>query len=256
MAKIYDKPLSVGEDRTLILNSREALLYPFPFKDWNIIRIGAWVSFTNVSSDNVDIGTAFGTNVFSVLVSHISDRLMWGVKPNSSNFPVEDNQPFLGLFSAGTQSDISMGYSAFPGSITLGGPSPAQMNYGTIHSNNTMGPASSGIIAGAVVGNPPANTMGDTSQFCFFFGLVLSINNKGLTNQTVNISSSFATLNTSDTGDASLKDAMLNATYTDMGMADWNLSGTPYVLPDSLFFYMPFSNVRLRLHNMGVLRVS
>ncbi len=261
MAKIYDKVITSpasGFDRTLILDPREALVYPSPYDDWTVLHVGFIVSATNVTGDNADLSIDYPNHDDGASINAVSnrDRFYFGIKTNDSSFPGQQNLPFVGICSASGQSDFRNVYNGFSApNFAIENSSSSKFSVGVAHSNGTFETTQSTTP----FYTPNPSQMAATSLYGMFHGLTFTLNNKGLSNQSINIKyrTNAVAANgdgTSKQTDAQLKNLMLTLGSTDFGTFSYNNSGSPYVIPNSIFMYLPFPQIRLRIHHLGVIK--
>lgn len=225
-----------GNDKTLILGTRSRLLQSFKALNWTDLRLAIALSITKPSdpNDHTGLDESLGTG-------EEGNQVYIGFKSSNSLFPASTN--FWGVStlnpsvntSPNVLGDSSQGYYIFSQNVT-------DVDYasnGTTHQK--ISPAScprlqngSGILSGyatvvlmRMLRNDPTINLVDALQ--------VSTNDSfwdtGLP---------FLT----DTSTANLRAIAAAATYT-------TLIG-PFAftaVPDALFFYWPFNNSRLRIHN-------
>lgn len=258
MANIFDKTTTIGTDRTLVLDQRESLIYPFPFTDWNVIRIGGIFSFTTASDDNGDVSALGGPNAeFIITPTAGNERIWFGVKHNNSNFPGTNGEPFVGINNPDQDSHLYVINSPGRGLYIGGRFSENPLSVTAVHGNGTYEFSNSGgqnVLAPWTIND---NQFHATSNFAYQWALTLAVNNKGLATQNIGVSTYFQsnTIGT-NTDNQTLKNILTNSSYTNRGTVNWNLSGLPYDLPNTFFLHWPFTNTRLRIHNIGIVKVS
>jgi hypothetical protein len=261
MANIFDKALTSGFDRTLVLDQREGLVYPIPFTDWNAIRVGAFFSFTTSSNDNGDIAADLGSpnTTYDLAIQSPLDKIYFGLKHNNGNFPGTNNEPFVGICSPYTHAMFntsrSPGYDFSLGAFSNG----AELEPGTILSNNTFSMSSLNADNAFVPYDLGShNGWPTTTNYAKFICFELAVNNKGQPTQRLSITTHTPNFSVTDTSNQSLKNLMLtNSTNrTDRGTTTWSISGIPYDLPNAIFMYVPFTQIRMRIHNVGVIKSS
>ena len=117
MSLIYEKIVnnSIGYDKCLILENKEAFLYPIPneiFNDWKEIRVGFCMTLTSgLNSTNEQIADTTTTNVFPTN----QDLFYFGLKNNNNNLPHTSNSNFIGF---GCNTGLSSVSVQFQGSLT------------------------------------------------------------------------------------------------------------------------------------------
>lgn len=255
MAYLFDKPINPpvsGFDRTLILQTREALVYPMPYEDWNTMRIGFLHSSTSDSTDdNIPYprSTTFSMNV----IDNIRDRFYFGLKDNDSNFPAQNQTPFIGQFNSGSQTQYFLdGTSTACPVMGLGYTQPDSLQYseyGTIHKNGAFE-----CVSGPRFDMGNKCDTNNVTNYGVFYIMNFTVLNKGLSNQQINIKTS-TTEAVAKMTDVQIKNLMVGASFTDRGTYNYNLAGTPYKLPTSIFMYQPMSMWRLRVHQIAAIKI-
>lgn len=248
MAKIYSKGTDLyGVDKTLILGVREALVYPTPFKDWTSLKFGFFGSFVPAGTDNDDIPAL--TNYTINPIAGNRDRILFGMKRNTKKFPGESGEPYLGLYNIYTHATISSDSNS---NLTVGGQYGPAIFPTALLENGGVSCPSAGEYGYFTTSNV---TESHGSSYAFFFGMMFSVRNKGTANQQVEIryicESPF-----SDTRIEALKSKITSTAYGNNSVVDFAYSGIPCTLPDSVFLYIPFGGLNLRIHNIAVLKVS
>ncbi len=241
MATIYTKPTTVGNENCIILDYRQGLRYPFNIGDWNRIRCSMVWSYTaGNNNDNMD---GFGPAL--VTPNNVEDRFFFGLKKYSLKFPqADDSEYFLGLSNSGVSSFINFPVSAF-GTGTEHG---TIMNLGVRHPNETF--------SGTTLSYSQCEVyqFDDTSNFAAIICFDLTLINKGLSNQKINLK--YAKQSITDTSKSNIESIMGSASYTDYGDLDFNYNGVAYDSPNSFFIYTPYGNIRTRLFSLDVIHVS
>lgn len=86
------------EEKCLVLEPKEALVYPFNFGSWEEIRIGAYMSLTTPDSFTGFYTGTNGESVFGytgILYDQL-DNFFWGVVNSGSPFPFKSGSYFAG----------------------------------------------------------------------------------------------------------------------------------------------------------------
>lgn len=245
MAKIFEKVTTLGNKNTVLLEQRQANIYAFPYDDWNTIRFGGFYSFT----DNIDYNSTTGFATQAITVGDTADRYFIGAKSNIGSFPGVNDDPFVG--HAAYNSTCTYNPNAFNiGELMINDVSPL-----IFHSNGTFSLFPSGGYGNYQSFGSSTGYASDTN-FARFVGFMLQIENKGLSNQKLHLYYNSNMGEYSDVSDESIKSALIGSSYAYEGSLDWNLAGTPYSLPDSIFSYSPFTTARLRIHNLAVQKLS
>lgn len=242
MAKIYNKTTSGGTDKTLILDSREAFLYPFQFTDWSTIRFAFYFHLTTLGDDN---SAMINAEEF-LTVNNYEDRVYFGLKNNNTSFPTTLGASFIGLMTA-------------PGAI-------ARLDVSSGSATNILQTLStSGVKPNANVESygsdtifltPEGNADDQTAYACALI-MNYTVINKGLSSQQIEMKiQNRAGLSFTNQAQF-LNDAgnfNPNATFTNT--YSWNSGGLPLQLPNAIFLYSPFINYRLKIFSVGMLDYS
>lgn len=255
MPHTYDKPTTPsGIDRTLILDPRQAMVYPFPYEDWTILNMGMLISATSAIEDNAYLNWSANFK-YSVNTQTPRDRIYIGLKGNNPDFPGENGENFMGILATSGANDIRRVSNGFSNASMAfeNNTSPEVIDVGVVHNNG--GFSSSSINYMKI---PCAECMSGSGNYSSFHALHFTINNKGESGQSVTIK--YCTTMEDNAGgipkktDNELKNMMAAGPYTTIGTFPWNNSGGPYDIPDAIFMYIPWSQVRLRIHNVGVIQ--
>lgn len=132
MATIFEKVPASGE-RCIILDPREGILYSFDFGDWRQIRMGAFVSMTNISENN-GLTTAetispnglgrnqfyFGFKDSGLLIPTTTGSFFAGFTPSSNLTEVFDIVPTASNIGGNFHMVFSMSGSTYFGRTTFG----------------------------------------------------------------------------------------------------------------------------------------
>lgn len=242
MAVIYGKTNNVPITRKAIaLGPREALDYTFDLEPWNIIKVGFIFSFVDPNSPQ-NAG-ASGT----LSVSNLRDNAFIGLRRyDPLKFPIENNTPLVGWktgLSANTNTFFESGSPFHIWTHRI-----EQTKCGVHHPNGTSDSAALDYF-------DTACNEGTTVTYSKPFVLYFEIVNKGLANQQVIVKRAEGT-GSNDTTQAAIQSYMNNAVFTDVGTFPYNQSGTPYDLPNSMFFYLPWTTVVPGIHNIAVQKIA
>ncbi len=253
MAEIYTKSTTVGNENCVILEPRQALIYPFGptiGSNWTKIRICMMMSHTSLSAGNANMD-GFGSP--SIVANNVRDRLYYGVKKIGSDFPAEVNQPFLGFRSYGANTSIDFPQTIFDQRNTYG----SLIYLGVHHPNGNVegklydpGPNQAyGLVF-------PPSSNDDLSGFAGAPVIAFEVINKGESNQKIIIRHGQTQITNSS--QAGLRQHILNSDLNTSGLGTYNFnaSGSPYDLPDSFFIYNPISTVRIRVFGLAVVKES
>lgn len=98
MATIFLNDPNIN-DRCLILEPKEALVYPLPFNDWTEIRVSASISFTTSDSNSaVYLEETLPFNNTS------QNGFYWGLKTSGASIPYQSGVYYFGAFTSGIGS--------------------------------------------------------------------------------------------------------------------------------------------------------
>lgn len=251
MATIFPKVNTIlGFDNTLVLDHREALLYPFDVgSDWRNIKLGLFVSLAGATGDN----SSYNNENVAGSITIATTRGYLGIKNNNIIYPTVSGSNFLGV------------------TARIG---PAAITYAT-SSLNTMGFSENGngdtrfrICSDSIVGGSIPGQVGVTvgtavagtqpSAYAFFYGLDIIYNQSSMAVSGAMINS---TAPFTDTSIGNLRIQMSSPTATtaySTGFFSSNLSstGTQLSRPDAVFIYFPFFTNKVRIHNLCVERYA
>jgi hypothetical protein len=250
MGKTIDKTIS---DRTLVLNVREWMRYPFVASGWTDLRVGFFVSLTKPTVDDDPLALA---ETMTDASSVRPQGRFWLGLLKGTGWPGEPANSFIG-FTNHAASDLDTGASALVSSdIGLG-----TSNAFYWRPNNVAVPSSSAIMIDqrlvrarspdGVQQHFPQDVAG-AGGYCVLLGLQLLRDSPASSMVTLKIKS---TGNSADMmySSAPTNDLLVNA------LASWPANSIQMgpvqmsMMPDSLFAYWPFSNSRLRIHELGPL---
>ncbi len=257
MAQIFDKQVVSGLDRTLVLDPQEAFIYPLQFTDWDAIRVGIYFSFTTLDDFNGTIPDGYS----KIHVSHPSERIMIGFKNNNQNFPLTENEPFCGIMSS-RYSFVKKYDHTYPNiGFQIGEQNGV---WDTENSNYPLVVYPNGSYLGFEHWTRfyewrlgLGDKFAEASGYSAFLGLECRILNKGTTGQMIQLN--YATYNSeSDTSTENLRINTLNGVngYLPLGTLPWTNSLIPMDAPSAFIAHIPMSNMRMRVHSIGVIKVS
>lgn len=237
MALIYQK----DTEKTLILSPRESYQRAFDFGlDWTEIRLGMYFSGISAAGDN-----SASVNE-TVNINNASDRIAYGIKNSTNtNYPGTADSIFIGALSNGSSSQCNgENFYSQPSTLLAGG---------GLYGITQILPGSPNLGAGLIYPNSPA---GSTS-YCGAAILRIVISNRGLSNQSVVVSSAFTkTISGSDYSSAALRTLMNNASWVAAGSFNWNDGSVAYPIPDAFYIRLPFYNNRIRISCMRATRYA
>lgn len=255
MSTIFEKLPASGE-KCLILEPREALVYPFSVGDWNQLRLGMFISTCGIngdnslSSDNDVVGPVSKKEYMYLGLAYVSGATL----PYSSGFN------FIGTANAlaggGAYTNI-----LFRDDAIVNGFGTSLHVLSTIDTSYQINSTSYNAIgtpaaASRIRLSSYAQRTG-ASSYGAFYGINYTINDKGLVSQsfTCSSSSSAGITNMSIDNLRSFITTQPNSVPSVTGyrwvtpLAD---TGTPLPLPNNIFLYFPFLNNRIRIHAITV----
>ncbi len=243
MAFAYQK---TSTDKTFILGAREQVARQFDFgTDWTEIRIGMFWSPVSLASNNA------AASLEGVPVSTVLDRYFFGIKDNSGLVPGQAGSRYLGLTNR-TGSALT---SIVASTRDIWDQDPfGSMGAGGAYDTTFLNVADQAGVIG--VADPSPST-----SYCQYRGLRFVVVNRGLSSQTVKISSS-VTATPSPVSGADYSAAALRSILSAFGnetsqvTVNWNNGSVAYDLPDSWFLRNPFFNNRFRVSCMNALKIA
>lgn len=248
MATIFEKLPASGE-RCLVLESKEALFYPFNFgTGWKDIRLGMLFSFTSQS----DLNGLYTTQ--SIMAASPSNNIYVGfIKSPDDELPLTPNAIYAGMagFTGETATvtltatnSISVSSSASVNSLISSG----LLRRPTVSSSVNLLHSSTAAIATG------------SGNFVGAFQVALQINHILKTYRVLQSYSGpldgFPSSNTSTTalraGMAGYSFAGEIQTITGYWTTDFTSATDMLPLPDKALVYSPFLQARMRIHNLVV----
>jgi len=245
MASIYFKESgnSLGHN-LLVLEPREALVYPFDFgTGWNRLQAGAFISFAGITGDLNDDYNHIPSQEILSTVSIKSNNFYFGFTTKNAAFPQTVNNTYLG-FGAGSFFNTTELLSNKIRSFS------AMASISTLYTN-----LPGGITQEFLVTNFSGFTGLQPLSFFLSFQMRKSSDSQILSGVQGHDISSAQTL---DFSEKILRKNMNSQTYFAGETAIAILTGVGYTgsLPDSLIIYNPFYLNKLRIHNIGVVKVD
>lgn len=258
MSQIYKKQIDPsvqgGSDVSVVLSPNEYYQKAFDFgDDWTEIKMGLFYSYTSSLSDaNTSLGV--GGKIDSGGTTADTFTYFGAVKDTPEKYIPTDT-------GAGT----FMGMRLVSSSDALGRFLASGADYLDLKISNgetILGSYTS--ISNAQAVPIPFDTSGDTTLFAGYTAIKLSVLDKGLVTQRVEVStyrpdSSILTPQNSIT-DVSLPNLknLINGTdfVTTAQIREFNDGVSALPLPDAFFFYNAFQDARPRLHAVAVKKIS
>jgi hypothetical protein len=270
MARIFEKIPASGE-KCLILDPREALVYPLAFGDWTEIRVSAAVSFTSISDDNGIMPSGYVS-----ASTNAKNCFLFGlISGESGSLPFSNGTSYIGFgnptgkFLSTTSTDFA--YNA----ITINNnfsPNPSVASklmdgFSSVNDRFFENPfLTTGILSrfdtrffSLSTGNADADRFNSIMNFSLptgyakIIGARFELNNKGLSGQHFSIgffnngaNSSFTTFPIER-----LKQSNQNIGKNITGLyynSNLTPTGSPISVPDKFIIQSPFQNSRLRIH--------
>ncbi len=243
----------------MVLNSKEALLYPFNLGNWSEIRLGMFVGLTSANDTNAQYSNeqlnanASQNSTFIGLVTNID--------PNNL-LPYGDVQNFVGV---GVPTGV--GGSLWNTQVNNNRLN-SQAGDGNLNAFVTVSGKFQVFQDGLNAGNSAnlhkiylpdkSNITGDVG-FASFYGLKITINNAGGNLQTFNISSS----NNSEASYTNISIDNLRSQLSNFNSPSnitglrWNremsiTGGTALPLPSGILIYSPLSQNRLKIFAIDI----
>lgn len=246
MAQIFTKSTALGNKNCVVLDYRESFVYKFDVGDWNELYVGIEYNIGEGTNSVIGTAEAFGT------IPDVTKVMFAGFKSDRKIFPYMDGEYFIG---AGSQyysnvNNLTATYSA----ATYAMPTYISPNREIKVSNSVQwGSLGTGISASA------------QSAYAAFMTMRIVVNNKNSSNQTFSFYKGTATA----TGGIISTKSWINNMYFSQLMTDFNAggevglsnidftaNGTPLPLPNSLYFYCPSFNSKMRIFRILIYKKS
>lgn len=279
--KIVDGPQGTG-DNYLLIDRNYLYQVPFTFgDDWNEIIVGGFLSLVNHS----DITKGRAVDTYSCGNSS-PDTINWiGLTKNAQTktLPTQSaNQGFVGHRSNRIEissSDTFNIVNKLEDSDTVAGSQGAatlcttygetMLASGQVLGDDALSSSANGgnIMAVCRLSTSPGNPS-SSGEFCGYFGMKFTVNNKGQPNQSIKVQmattgdNNYQSSCVSDVSSEALKNLLdgahdlaspTTAAYT--GLA-YNDGVKAYDLPDSFMYYNAFPQFKARIHNWAVKKIS
>lgn len=240
--------MPITQDYVMIQEPREYYLRMPTWTTWNEVRLGMF--FTMIPTGNFSTFCSAET----ITTASYLDWLCWGVKDSSSNMPGTAGAQFVGLGWAVTnpQTSTLTSNSAGAGAISAGS--------GTHRTGLSVNGATviSAVSDMAITWDFPIYSAGGgASGYSGIIVMKLVVNNVGLSNQSVTIStfrSGVAT--TTDVSLANLRTQVFNSTYANPVTVNWFSGGSALPMPCGWYLRLPFNNNRIRISAMDMFKIN
>jgi hypothetical protein len=234
-------------DNTLILTERGYFVRQTNVGTaWTDLRMGMYIGIVPGSGSND--GNSADETVTTIGLA--TNMVMFGLKDSGSIFPKNQNSLFIGVMTSGSTS-----VKTTPAGGRMAGGDGKLYGVGFNGTGSVTTNSGSGITRTIDAAYSPGLTL----LYCSLLGLRLLINNRGQSNQSIdmwfvdgtpNHEPGAAGYSTTDLrGD--LANNAPNMTTTSLARIEWNDGVNALPVPDSLFIYIPFSNSRVRISAMG-----
>lgn len=260
--KIY---LKGGTDKTLILNVRTYMIYPFQAPEWVDLRIGFFLSVTKAAADDDPSNT--GAPIVENLPApmDVVNRYWIGVKDSSALFPKYGGATFIGYTNTSfeprrpeTNGDSVLASSdAGVGTTNANFWRPLNNSRLGAHWNGGIwdGPTNRVMSRDGIQQHFPQN-VGGAGGYATLAMIRLQRDNSRTRTVTVSVKSNPATHNGDVLygSDTSLSFLLNNLEAFPATVQQWGPLGLSQ-LPNALYCYWPFHNSRLRIHSLAFLKV-
>jgi hypothetical protein len=261
--KTIDPTIQDGIDNNLIIQPKYAYQKKFDFgDDWNEVVIGMFYSYTYSVTDNnksfpigdltgVTIedsgGTTSDTFTYIGLIRDAETKYL----PNISGLEDDPNKSYIGVFAHKISGDIRAQYNNI---LYADGLNTANGYTQYLTTNSYSYTKSNGNFGEPM--HPVCFTSADTTNFANFHAFKYSIQNKGTSNQSVDIYSEPYEYNITDISLSNLKTLINNVNTVSKHNVPLNNGVNAAPLPDSFFFYNGFLTIRPRIHTIAVKKIS
>jgi hypothetical protein len=274
-----------GTDKTLLIEPNYAYQVPFTFgDDWEEIKIGMFVSYVQTGAGNENKGLTATTTLDSGGTTNDTFTYVGLIKSQDENsLPLSlNNSGFIGTQSrnAYIRGDSTLDYYNKLTHPSYGsaqqGDNKFFSTYGSEELEAIRFQESQGnfnIVGSSGTSSSNAYPHFETF-FCSYWGLNYKVLNKGQSDQLVSFKASIygANSTSNDIGANKIEDPstenlvnIINGIgeyqYSDLHANSatgflWNKDGAALTLPDSLFYYNAFTQVRPRIHAWAVKKIS
>lgn len=272
-----------GTDKSLLIEPHYAYQVPFTFgDDWEEIKIGMFVSYVQTGPGNENKGLTTATTLDSGGTTNDTFTYVGLIKSQDENsLPLSlNNSGFIG-----TQSQIAYIANNNGDSYNkmshpdYGAAVQGDNKFFSTYRSEELEVKEFTEVQGNfnIVGSSGTNSYAYPHKedfFCSYWGLNYKVLNKGQSDQLISFKASIrGAYNTSnDIGSNRIEDpSMENLVNIINGIGEyqysdlhansatgflWNKDGAALALPDSLFYYNAFTQVRPRIHAWAVKKIS
>lgn len=286
---IYEKTIQVGTEKSLLIEPNYLYQVPFEFgDDWEDIKLGLFVSYTQTGLGNENLGLPNGT--ISTAGGQATDSFNYiGITRQAETYTLPfdaANSGYLGIQGDGlhTLDNTSYSYNKLYHtqiSSSTQGTSKFIATHGTdlLEFKNfspILGNPNVVLLRSADAEDDDSSTENQT-RFCDYWGFRYQVINKGLSNQKIRVTpsldgTSFASNNNQNgISNPSIEELIklmngigeyrfegaynMHSTVVTNGF-EWNNDSIAYPLPDSLYYYNGFQNLRPRIHAWAIKKFS
>ncbi len=279
MATIFEKLPASGE-KCLILEPREALVYPFQLGDWTQLRMSAAISFTATNNNNSIIASETIASSNSPYGS-----MYWGLYSGNGSLPFSEDSSFVG-FGNRTGTSLILGNAndnnapTYPAITinTIGRPNlffnrPLMSGFSSVgrsflvFSGHGQDVAADGLgftnskyfalpSSGTATNTPPYLIISGEQNYCVIQSMLFNVVNKSQFGQSFDLcwANNGASGRTNVSIDI-LKQCNSNLQFSSRftGLyynSNCSSTGSPIDLPTNILIYFPFLNNRTRIHSL------
>lgn len=246
MGEIFQK---VALDRAFILDPREFFTRQLDFEDWTELRMGMFFSLvkSGVGNENVIAEQESVTNITN------EDIITIGLKnSDNDNLPGFSGALFLGVtnhYDGVSELTRDFAFTNVCWAASQSGFLTVAGRYDTTLIGATPSEAVNNLECGITVANSTA--------YCGFFAIKFVILNRGLSTQSVKMSTAkLGAVSGADYTPSALRTLINNSTYGTERTIAWNDGAAARVIPDSFWIRLPFYNNRLRLSCIRAIRYA
>jgi hypothetical protein len=259
MAEVYNKVVAGVNDKTVILATREWLIYPFRASNWQDLRIGFFLSLCTAGADDPPSPITGLTETIPIpAVAGPQDRYWIGVKDASTVMPNQQGSAFIGFcnditFAGGRGDSVLQSSDIGVGTTNTNYWRPGNAMFRTSLGGIFSGPFVVGHSSDGIQNHYPQDVTG-AGGYAVAIGLRLqrALTNPNMITATVKKNVHSSDLLFSNTPTRAVLEAALRAWPTNV--QQW---GPAQVAPPTaLYCYWPFTNSRLRIHSCGLVKVK
>jgi hypothetical protein len=284
--KTIDTAFQGGKDKCLLIEPNYAYQVPFSFgNDWNDIKVGLFISFVTTGNGNENVAIATSDTNFNAGGTTPDTFTYYGlVKEGASNsLPLtSDSSGFIGIQS--DQANVSI---TTTNSTATTRNKFTHNDFGSeIQGDNRLITSSGTTVLEEkefretegnfnIVGcRQSLSTSADPEKdqrYFAYWGARYQVIDKNLATQRIRFSASFNSVTNNTLANRGLSDPSTGAlvslmngigehtfpnVHTSTDGFDWRQESSPAALPDSLFFYNGFPNMRPRIHTWAVKKIN